>query len=807
MPKIPIYGEPQVSLGGRPQQTLSGQEIQQIGYWAGGQMARQGEEMMQSAQRLMGIEIQRQRDEAAIEFEKKRSEFDVAWASVETAAKEQDSANRSKYNNIGYGGESAKDPNTYYNKSVASFEKLMQDDRFKSNNQFTQQAWEKWSVAKFADVKVAAIKHEAAQRVAARQQQVADAIANDSTIALANPDRVPEIIAKWDAILKGDAKDASGAPLPNYANVVGQAWLRNARDNLGKIIAVPAFEKMVIDDPRSAYVILNKMREELKLDPSAPLDEINAKVAEKSLMRRWGLDNDDFLRLYSKAQSAVSAVNSYDVFKLKREVDNHLALLTTGGAGDPRFKTKQGLAAVVAKVYDPFSTKKGGLTDQASMYVDEAWSNITVARKVFNITSQIKFASMQQINDTLNRLQPKGETAAEDLKIRTAVISNVQAMLQQRNDDLVGYANSHPNVVKLIKEGDIRGAREQSIALQLQMGAQPYEVGVLSAAERAAEINFFNKAEGNDVIQRLRDFELRFGGRNPDGSFSAPGQLAMAWRALTTGSGALDPSWQFASRALGTAYEKKVFDALRANPEILRSNLGKLTATGTSYEDVKDQVLVNSQPVRTALTGGLNARDYIFEGARELMVKLAANEIIASGGSVNTRTAVKNAINAVTESFDIKGGTYFIPRARTGFPHTYNHANIHKNAEYLKTIEGLNKNFVLVPPGSLDKGVDNQTTYRATQYAKTVASYGYWINSDDGSGLMLMVKTGSGPQPVMSTTGIITIDFNSLSKQTTTPFDKLTLPPEPGKPPLGQIIPPFLQSPTMQDRTTPPLFQ
>jgi hypothetical protein len=831
--KVPIYGEPQVALGGRPRQGLSGQEIQQIGWWGGGQMARQGQDMMQAAHEMMGIEIQRQRDDAAIEFEKKRGAFEVAWATAHTQTQQEDAANVSKYNDIGYGGEASKDSNTFYNKSVARFNKLLEDPQYKSNNQFFNQAWAKWSAAKLADIKVEAIKFEAAQRVQARENSIDDAITNDARLAAADPARVPELVEKWKGILSntGNGKDANGDPLPNYSQVVRSSFLRDRHGKVGSVIAGPALEKMIMDDPKSAWVILNKMQQDLKtpskVDQGADITpakrvENYVKTAEdmngetlsvggqefrtgkmvdgstyyvagdktvskenftkfmelavqaeppqkpgkptpqKSLMERWGLEADEFVKLYHKAKSAVEAVSVYDEYKLRSAVENHIAAVSNGGAGDPQFKTKDGLAAAVSKVYDPFNTGNGKLNERAMVFVDEAWKKIQTGQKAFNIVSSLKFADAATINATLNRLQPSGANAAETEQIRNHVIGAVNSMISQRNTDPVGYANSHPQVQKLLKDGDVAGARTMSIALQMKMGTPDYDIGVLSKDEAAAEINRFRKADKNQAITFVRDFETRFGGRNEDGTIKYPGQLAAAWRQLTTGPNALDPSWQFASRAMGTSAETLVFHALRADQKDLKANLGSLTKNGVSYADIESTVINETAELKRALTGNLPGRMDVYTGARELVTKMAALDVYENGA--DPTKASRKAVKTLTDSFDLTGGTYFIPKNRPGYPNAYNLQNIHTNADYLKSAEGLTSYFSIVPPGSKDPVINTMTDFRQSSYGKTIVSQGYWITSDDSSGLMLVVNNGLGAEPVMTKNGPLVVKFKELSR-------------------------------------------
>ena len=264
MPKIPIYGEPQMALPTARGKELSGGEIQQIGWWGGGQMARQGQEMLGHAKELMGMEIERQRDEASILFEKNRAAFEVEWAKREDTHKNEDSANVQKYSDTGYGGAESKDPKTYYNRSVQTFQELANSEKYQSKNQFLNQAWQKWIAAKEADVKIAAIRFEASQRIQARENNIDEAIKNDAVLAAAEPARVPELVAKWRAILgnKGDAKDANGQPLPNYTNAVRGQFLLDRLNRVGAVIGGPALEKMLEDDPKAAWAILTAMQKD-----------------------------------------------------------------------------------------------------------------------------------------------------------------------------------------------------------------------------------------------------------------------------------------------------------------------------------------------------------------------------------------------------------------------------------------------------------------------------------------------------------------------------------------------------------------
>ena len=131
----------------------------------------------------------------------------------------------------------------------------------------------------------------------------------------------------------------------------------------------------------------------------------------------------------------------------------------------------------------------------------------------------------------------------------------------------------------------------------------------------------------SEVIAMIRDFNNRYGGVNPDGSIKNPMQLNAAWRQLTTGPGALDASWQFAARAMGLPEETLVYNALRVDQKELAANLGTLTKQGTSYTDIANQVLNETKDLNRALTGNMPERMTVYNGARELITKMAALEI------------------------------------------------------------------------------------------------------------------------------------------------------------------------------------
>jgi len=950
MPKIPIYGEPQVNLGGRPRQGLNDREIQTLGYQQGGQLAEAGREIGRFAEKAMGFEIQRQREDAAIEFEQKRAKFEVALDEGDSRFRMEDSANVNKYANPDYGGDSSKDENTYYNRTTKHFKDLVNSDEFKSNNQFFRQYWEKYTAAKEADIRISARKFEAAQRVQARENSIDDSLTNDAKLAVTNPDKIPDILQRWKNVLGGFGKDENGQPIPNYAGVVRGTFLRDRLDKLGQILVIPALEKMIIDDPKSAMQLLTSLGKELGGDafslsdiaqgkvpgakraapagpieltpeaavkygqeieaqirelestkdakqapeiarlkgqlkeitayvsenpPDAPgmvrkgvtdsplrtepvrgeakvdgysladvrtylsreldnvpetsdpqfkkkleeqkkrIDElearrdainaeqvkIDAKYAEdlkawkakqaagpaqaaevkplvlapppqqpdklspeKSLMAKWGLEPADWVRLYSKARANMDTVNAYDEYRLKESVADHIAAVGAGNPGDPRFKTKDGLANAVAQLYSGvYGADAPKYTQKAQIFVDEAWSKINIAQRAWQIGSSLKWADDQTLDKAVAGLSPQGKGAADTAEVRDRVIAIVNSYRAQRSADPVGYANSHPQVQKLARDGDLAGARTMSIAIQQKFGAQDWQVGVLSKQEASAEVNRFRNAQPGQVISMIRDFETRFGGRNPDGSVKYPGQLQAAWRQLTTGQDGLDSSWQFAARSMGTNAESKIYLALKADPKTLRDQVGTLQKTGTSYADIESQALLEGAAFKKALTGNLPERMEMWQGAYTLAVKMAAIDVYSN--STPTSKALKNAFSALSQSFDVSGGTYVIPQPRPGYPTAYVNKNIHANAEYIKTPEALGRLFQIVPPASRDVAINSQPGYKQDSYLKTLGSESYWVTNNNSSGLILVHNAKTGVEPVLQKDGsIIDIKFSDLSK-------------------------------------------
>lgn len=949
MPKIPIYGEPQVNLGGRPRQGLNDREIQTLGYQQGGQMAEAGREIGRFAEKAMGFEIQRQREDAAIEFEQKRAKFEVALDEGDSRFRMEDSANVNKYANADYGGEASKDENTYYNRTTKHFKNLVNSDEFKSNNQFFRQYWEKYTAAKEADIRISARKFEAAQRVQARENSIDDSLTNDAKLAVTNPDKIPDILQRWKNVLGGFGKDENGQPIPNYAGVVRGTFLRDRLDKLGQILVIPALEKMIIDDPKSAMQLLNSLGKELggdafslsdiaqgkvpgakraapagpiELTPAAAVDyakqletqiqemeisgvknapelarlkgqlkevtayinenppdapgmvrqkisdsplrtepvrgeakvdgntiadikrsleleagnvpetsdpqfqkkieeqnkrvdkllarreAINAEQAkldakyveelkawkakqeagpaqtgevkplvlapppqqpdklspEKSLMAKWGLEPADWVRLYSKARANMDTVNAYDEYRLKESVADHIASVGSGNPGDPRFKTKEGLANAVAQLYSGvYGADAPKYTQKAQIFVDEAWSKIRIAERAWQVGSSLKWADDQTLDKAVAGLSPQGKGAADTAEVRDRVIAIVNSYRAQRSADPVGYANSHPQVQKLAKDGDLAGARTMSIAIQQKFGAQDWQVGVLSKQEASAEVNRFRNAQPGQVISMIRDFETRFGGRNQDGSIKYPGQLQAAWRQLTTGQDGLDSSWQFAARSMGTNAESKIYNALKADPKTLRDQVGTLQKTGTSYADIESQALLEGAAFKKALTGNLPERIEMWQGAYTLAVKMAAMDVYSNG--TPTSKALKSAFSSLSQSFDMSGGTYVVPQPRPGYPTAYVNKNIHANAEYLKTPEALGRLFQIVPPASRDGAINSQPGYKQDSYLKTLGSESYWITNNNSSGLILVHNAKTGVEPVLQKDGsIIDIKFSDLSK-------------------------------------------
>lgn len=973
MPKIPIYGEPQVNLGGRPRQGLNDREIATLGYQEGGQLAEAGREIGRFADKALGFEIQRQREDAAIEFEQKRAKFEVALDEGDSKFRMEDTANVNKYANADYGGEASQDPNTYYNRTTKGFKNLANSDEFKSNNQFFRQYWEKYIAAKEADVRISARKFEASQRIQARENSIDDALTNDAKYAATNPDKIPDILQRWKNVLGGFGKDENGQPVPNYSGVVRGNFLRDRLEKLGQILVIPALEKMIIDDPKSAMTLLNAVGKELggdayslsdiamgktptakvaskpiELTPEAAvkygvelerniselerdpkknaaeierlkkqveeirvyvgenppangtearpvadspirnlphkeiaevkgntLDRINqsiqaelefaqgldtskpeskqaldaqakrldvlekqkqellveqAKLDAKyeedlkafnakqgrgvkttgevkplvlapppeaapgkspatSLMAKWGLEPQDWVRLYSKARANADTVNAYDEYRLKESVADHIASVGAGNPGDPRFKTKEGLAKAVSELYSGvYGADAPKYTQKAQIFVDEAWSKITVAQRAWQIGSSLKWADDQTLERAVAGLSPQGKGAADTAEVRDRVIAIVNSYRAQRASDPVGYANSHPQVQKLARDGDTAGARTMSIAIQQKFGAADWQVGVLSKAEAAAEVNRMRNADPGQVISMIRDFETRFGGRNADGSVKYPGQLQAAWRQLTTGPDALDSSWQFAARGMGTNAESKIYQALKADTKTLRDQLGTLQKTGTSFADLESQAVLEGAAFKKALTGNLPERLEMWQGAHTLAVKMAALDVYTN--NTPTSKALKNAFNALSQSFDVSGGTYVIPQPRPGYPTAYVNKNIHANAEYLKTPEALGRLFQIVPPASRDSAINSQPNYKQDSYLKTLGAESFWVSNNNNSGLILVHNTTTGIEPVMTKTGsIIDIKFSDLSK------DPSVWRPKPSEPTLGGSRSNFFRDP------------
>ena len=948
MPKIPIYGEPQVNLGGRPRQGLNDREIATLGYQEGGQLAEAGREIGRFAEKALGFEIQRQREDAAIEFEQKRAKFETALFEEDSKYQREDTANVNKYANADYGGEASQDPNTYYNRTTKGFKNLANSEEFKSNNQYFRQYWDKYIAAKEADVRISARKFEASQRIQARENSIDDALTNDAKYAATNPDKIPDILQRWKNVLGGFGKDENGQPVPNYSGVVRGTFLRDRLEKLGQILVIPALEKMIIDDPKSAMTLLNAVGKELggnayslsdiamgktptakvetgpieltpdeavkytrvledklidlKKDPkknAAAIEQANEQLkqigiyvsenppsngtvskpvtdsllrtlpqmetptlngntrqmimnsinAEKdlvpqvgdpdfdqklanqkaridglekdledlkpiekaardkyekelkafndrrdavnrpaeevkplvlgalqvpedpkgkspasSLMAKWGLEPQDWVRLYAKARANADTVNAYDEYRLKEAVADHIASVGAGNPGNPQFKTKEGLAAAVSQLYSGvYGADAPKYTQKAQIFVDEAWSKINIAERAWQVGSSLKWADDKTIDKAIAGLNPQGKGAADTAEVRDRVIAIANSFRAQRAADVVGYANSHPQVQKLAKDGDVAGARTMSIAIQQKFGVQDWQIGVLSKQEASAEVNRLRNAQPGQVISMIRDFETRFGGRNPDGSIKYPGQLQAAWRQLTTGQDGLDSSWQFAARSMGTNSESKIYNALKADPKTLRDQVGTLQKTGTSYADIESQALLEGAAFKKALTGNIPERMEMWQGAYTLAVKMAAIDVYSNG--TPTSKALKNAFSSLSQSFDMSGGTYVVPQPRPGYPTAYVNKNIHANAEYLKTPEALGRLFQIVPPASRDGAINNQPGYKQDSYLKTLGSEAYWITNNNSSGLILVHNAKTGVEPVLQKDGsIIDIKFSDLSK-------------------------------------------
>lgn len=738
MPRIPTYQESQISgigLGGRPMSGLDPRQMASMGE-AGAGIARTGQALTQLALNFSDMEVQRQKDTAVIEHATITSDFSTELTKRVSDLRETDSANTKKYLDPDYGGTSQ--PDTHFNQVDKAFNELVNDPKWKHSNRYSQQMWDQYIGQVKGSVAREAIQFEANQRVEARQIGLVEARKLDIIAVAADPAKLEAMITKWETL--GNTLDnPETKEIEGYRGVVDNKFLARIKDARGEF-AIAAYQTMMTDNPVAAY----KSLKALQKDP-ARLD-------------RLGLDPNEFNKLFREAKSHASAINDYDVYKLETKIDDSIASVAANGRG--LFSSKEQLAQEVMRVSDPLG--EGKLNLRAKVMIEKAWSQHQEVQATYNITSSLRWLPQDQIVKEVTSL---GVSTASDARIKNQVINFSNNIINQRKADPAAYFAEHPTAKNLYAEGKVGEARTMILALQEKAGILEMDRRVLTDLEVANERKWLTSATPNQITERLGTFNQRYGG--VDGRYQ--GQRMMAWRQLTTGEGALPPTYMFAASVMGTSSETAVIQALAINEKTLQDGLGSLSTTGTSFADIKSKSTLIGQQYQKAFTGMLPSRQEVFvNGIQTLATKLAATEVLASGGSLSSDKALHNAYKKLTSAYDVSGGSYFIPKPRVGAANTYVPDAIHKNTSILLQSSGaLQRTFgeeKINYPKSKDAGVNLQPEYLLNQYLGTIRNSGYWVNNDTGNGLMLVVQTNAGIEPVTFTSGKrVELSFQQLS--------------------------------------------
>ncbi len=738
MPRIPTY-ERQVNIQARYQSPMDSREIAATAS-QGAQMAETGRQIRELGSAAAQMQRAALQDQAEIDFVRNEADIKQRYMALETDLREKDGANIKKYQDTEYGLTSH--PDTHYSQVTKGYLDLVADEKYmKSKNPFYREMWDK-HIARFStEVDGRARLFESQQRVLSREIGLGDSLETDARTLFSKPELLDSTITKWRNFFE-KVDDPKTKEVEGYAGLVRPQFLATAKGKIG-VFAETVFEKMVSDDPKTAYYALKKLEKDTKK------------------LEFYAIEPDKFTRLMEKAKSAASAVSAMDQYKLETALEDHIASLRNTGGGNPQFKTKESVKAAVMAVMDPLGEGKGN--ERASVMADKAWREISIASKTYGIANSMRWETDANIAKRFQSLTPSGGNAADEEKIRNGVAQTVNTFMQQRQADPGGYWQQHPAVQMHVKAGNIGEARTQMMALQIRNGAQPWEIAVLSESERANEIKFLSKADPNTITTQLRNFQARYGGA--DGKYA--GQADIAWRQLTTGQNALPPEYMFAARAMGTSAERRIVSALTVDPKMLRDNMGTLSSTGNSYADLEAQANVVGQPFRSALTGNMPGRLGVYDGMKNIAIKIAAQDVINSGGQVSSADALKRAFKEVAGSFDTTGGTYYIPLPKPGQPNNYVMSNIHANATYInRNVKELTSRFQIAAPGSRDPGLAMQPGYTFEQYVGTLAKEGYWVTNNNGTGLMLVHATTSGVEPVTTVSGaLVEMSFEELSKQ------------------------------------------
>ncbi len=734
MPRIPTYQESQISglgLGGRPMSGLDSRQIAAMAETAGGGLVKTGQAITQLASNFADVEVQRQKDTAAIEHATITSSFGTELTKRISDLRETDSANTKKYLDPDYGGTSQ--PDTHFNQVDKAFNELVNDPKWKHSNRYAQQMWDQYIGQVKGSVAREAIQFEANQRVEARQIGLMEARKSDIIAVGSDPTKLDAMIAKWET-LYNTLDDPKTKEIEGYRGVVDNKFLARMRDARGDF-TIAAYETMITNNPGAAY----KSLQQLQKNPAR--------------MEQLGLDPNEFNKLFRAAKNTYEAGNVLQQYNLEKNFESHLALIQSTGTGLPQFSGKNGVANAVSGVI-------GG--DRAIVMADKMQRQVNIAQASWDAASSLRFLPVTEMITGFNKLTPTpNANAADQLKVKENVGQLINGWIQQRAQDPGAFWSQHPAVQQRQRTGDIAGARDQMLVLQRQAGVEPFNYAVLSQQERASEISYLLKAPPNEVAGRLQSLRTRYGGQN--GEFR--GQADIVFRQLTTGEGALPPEYMFAARALGTPAETKILNALKLDNKVL-GNLAPSLQKGVSFKDIEGTAMQMGDTYRKAITGGMTNRLATFDAARTLVAKMAAADLLNTNGT-DTTGAVKRAWQDVMQSFDITGGTYYVPKSKPGETNAYNLPQIHENAALIKANPMyLAQNFKIAVPGSMDPGVAKQPAFMNESYLKSLAKHGYWITNQDGTGLDLVINSNGVPEKVPTTDGgTVSIPFSQLSNK------------------------------------------
>jgi len=758
MPRIPQY-EQQGSLPNVPM--AANRSMASPGSQA---LIQAGQTLMAVADKAVDWADQQAREKGSLEFATKKAKLDISYTQAFDQLAQEDERDLKKYQKMDL---TKQNDDSLVSKTNKLVDDLLKNEEYKSENRYTASAWAKYTQEFKASALAVAVREQGKFQVQAVELGLSDGIQDSARAVAMNPTLLDNTMLMWRQLLSGDKLDKDNKEiyipgkgltpigevppeLKNYLPVARPAFIARAKDSLSNIAAA-AFDRMIVDDPKSAYFALKGLS-----DPKNPQGKFK--------MDLYGFSPDQYTQLLSKAKTQASAVNDYEVYKLETKIDDHIASVAATGTG--LFTSKAQLAAEVQRVADPLGEGGTKASQRSRVMVERAWKEHEVVKRTFDITSGLRWLPDQEIIKGVNSVVISGENAASEAKIKNAVVNQANSFLTQRKNDVAAYFAEHPAAKQLYAEGKTGEARVMNLALQERAGVPEMDRKVLTDIEVANERKWLTSGTPNQVAERLSSFNQRYGGS--DGKYQ--GQRMMAWRQLTTGPGALPPTYMFAASVMGTSSETAVIQALSMNEKTLQEGLGSLSTTGTSFADIKSKSTLIGQQYQKAFTGMLPGRQEVFvEGIQTLATKLAATEVLASGGSLSSDKALHNAYKKLTSAYDISGSSYFIPKPRVGAANTYVPDAIHRNASILLQSSGaLQRTFAgeqLNYPKSKDPGVNLQPQYLLDQYLGTIRNSGYWVNNDTGTGLMLVVQTNAAIEPVTFVSGKrVELTFDQLSK-------------------------------------------